>query len=82
MYPVLFEIAGFQVTSFGAMLAIAALVGVWIFRDELRRSRLPASARDAAVAGVLGGIVGAKLLWSSSISAQTYGRCCCFPAAA
>ena len=63
MYPVLFEIGGFPVTSFGAMLAIAALVALWIFRGELRRSGLPGSAVDAAVAGVLGGLAGAKLLW-------------------
>lgn len=63
MYPVLFEIAGFQVTSFGAMLAVAALVALWIFRGELRRSGLPESGVDAALAGVLGGVVGAKLLW-------------------
>lgn len=63
MYPVLFEIRGFEVTSFGAMLAVAALVGIWIFRHELRRSGMPESAVDAALAGVLGGVVGAKLLW-------------------
>ncbi|HYI30082.1 MAG TPA: prolipoprotein diacylglyceryl transferase [Bradyrhizobium sp.] len=63
MYPVLFDIRGFEVTSFGAMLAVAALVGIWIFRRELRRSGMPESAVDAALAGVLGGVVGAKLLW-------------------
>ena len=63
MYPVLFDIRGFEVTSFGAMLAVAALVGIWIFRRELRRSGIPESAVDAALAGVLGGVVGAKLLW-------------------
>ena len=63
MYPVLFEIRGFEITSFGAMLAVAALVGIWIFRRELRRSGMPESAVDAALAGVLGGVVGAKLLW-------------------
>ena len=63
MYPVLFEIRGFEVTSFGGLLAIAALVGIWIFRRELRRSGMPESAVDAALAGVLGGVVGAKLLW-------------------
>lgn len=63
MYPVLFDIRGFEVTSFGAMLAVAALVGIWIFRRELRRSGMPDSAVDAALAGVFGGVVGAKLLW-------------------
>ena len=63
MYPVLFDIRGFEVTSFGAMLAVAALVGIWIFRRELRRSGMPESAVDTALAGVLGGVAGAKLLW-------------------
>lgn len=45
------------------MLAVGALVGLWMFRRELRRSGLPDDALDAAVAGVIGGMVGAKLLW-------------------
>ncbi len=63
MYPVLFRIGGFEVTSFGALVAIGALVGIWMFRRELRRSALPDDGIDAAVAGVIGGLVGAKLLW-------------------
>ena len=63
MYPVLFRIGGFEITSFGAMVAVGALVGLWIFRRELLRSRLPESGVDAAVAGLAGGIAGAKLLW-------------------
>ena len=63
MYPVLFRIGGFEITSFGAMVAVGALVGLWLFRRELLRSRLPESAVDAAVAGLAGGIAGAKLLW-------------------
>jgi phosphatidylglycerol---prolipoprotein diacylglyceryl transferase len=39
-------------------------VGLWIFRRELRRSGLPEHGVDAAVAGILGGMVGAKLLWT------------------
>jgi len=65
MFPVLFRIGTFELTSFGAMMAVAALVGVWIFRRELRRSTLPETAVDAAVAGILGGLAGAKLLWVS-----------------
>ena len=63
MFPVLFRVGSFELTSFGAMMAVAALVGVWIFRRELLRSNLPETGVDAAVAGVLGGLAGAKLLW-------------------
>jgi phosphatidylglycerol:prolipoprotein diacylglycerol transferase len=63
MYPVLFRIGSFEVTSFGVMVAIAALVGLWLFQRELRRSGLPAAASDAAVWGLFAGIAGAKLLW-------------------
>src|SRR5215217_6840805 len=63
MYPVLFRIGGFEITSFGAMVAVVALVGLWLFRREVLRSRLPEAAVDTAIAGLAGGIVGAKLLW-------------------
>jgi phosphatidylglycerol:prolipoprotein diacylglycerol transferase len=64
MYPTLFRIGDFEVTTFGVMVAAAALIGLWIFRRELMRSGLPESGVDAAVAGVLGGLAGAKLLWT------------------
>jgi phosphatidylglycerol---prolipoprotein diacylglyceryl transferase len=63
MYPVLFRIGDFEITSFGVLVAIGALIGLWIFHRELRRSGLPASALDAALAGIVGGLAGAKLLW-------------------
>ena len=63
MYPTLFRIGTFEVTTFGVMLAVGASVGLWVFRRELRRSGLPEAALDAAIAGVIGGMVGAKLLW-------------------
>lgn len=63
MHPVFLRIGTFEITSFGAMVAIGALVGLWIFRSELRQSKLPADAVDAAVAGLVGGLTGAKLLW-------------------
>lgn len=64
MYPVLFRIGDFEVTSFGVMVALAALVGLWLFRRELRWSELSLDATDAGVVGVVGGLVGAKLLWT------------------
>ena len=63
MYPTLFRIGSFEVTTFGVMLAVGALVGLWVFWGELRRSGLPETALDAAIAGVIGGMAGAKLLW-------------------
>jgi phosphatidylglycerol---prolipoprotein diacylglyceryl transferase len=63
MYPILFEVGGFEITSFGAMVALAALVGYLLFQRELRQSGLPETATDAALAGLMGGIAGAKLLW-------------------
>jgi phosphatidylglycerol:prolipoprotein diacylglycerol transferase len=64
MYPVLFRIGGFEVTSFGAMMGVACVVGLWLFRRELQRSGLPVDAADAGTVGFVGGLVGAKLLWT------------------
>jgi phosphatidylglycerol:prolipoprotein diacylglycerol transferase len=63
MYPVLFRVGGFEVTSFGVFVALGALAGIWLFRRELRRAGLPDDGVDAAIAGVFGGLAGAKLLW-------------------
>jgi phosphatidylglycerol:prolipoprotein diacylglycerol transferase len=63
MYPDLFRVGSFEVTTFGAMVAAGALVGLWLFERELRRSGLPRDAVNGAAIGVLAGIVGAKLLY-------------------
>jgi phosphatidylglycerol:prolipoprotein diacylglycerol transferase len=64
MYPVLFRVGAFEITSFGVLVACGALVGLWLFGREVRRSGLPETALDAAVFGLLGGFVGAKLLYA------------------
>jgi phosphatidylglycerol:prolipoprotein diacylglycerol transferase len=64
LYPILFRIGSFEITSFGVLVAIGALVGIWVFQRELKRSGLPDAGVDAAIAGVLGGLIGAKLLWT------------------
>ncbi len=63
MFPVLFRIGSFEVTSFGVMVALGALAGLYVFRNELRRRGLPDAATDAAIAGLFGGLAGAKLLY-------------------
>jgi len=64
MYPTVVRIGSFDITSFGVLVAIAALVGLWILGRELVRSGLPVAASDAAMYGVFGGLAGAKLLWT------------------
>ncbi len=63
MLPVLFRLGPIDITSFGAMVAFGALVGLWVFRRELTRAGLPDAALDAAIFGLLGGLIGAKLLY-------------------
>ena len=64
MYPTLIRFGEFEVTTFGLMVALGALAGLWIFHRELVRSGLPASGVDAALIGVVGGLVGAKVIWA------------------
>jgi phosphatidylglycerol---prolipoprotein diacylglyceryl transferase len=64
MYPILFRIGDFEITTFGALVAVGALIGLWVFRSELRRSHLSLEGVDAALIGVLGGLAGAKVVWA------------------
>ncbi len=64
MYPVLFRIGSIEITSFGVMVALGALLGILLLRREARRSNLDIGrVTDAALVGVLGGLAGAKLLY-------------------
>ena len=64
MYPTFLRIGDFEITSFGVLVALGALAGMLIFQRELRRAGLPGDAMNAALAGVLGGLAGAKLIWA------------------
>jgi phosphatidylglycerol:prolipoprotein diacylglycerol transferase len=64
VYPTLIRIGTFEITTFGALVAAGAMIGIWIFSRELKYSGLPASAVDAAIYGVIGGLIGAKLVWA------------------
>jgi phosphatidylglycerol:prolipoprotein diacylglycerol transferase len=63
VYPTLFRIGEFEVTTFGVMVAVGVLVGIWLYRRELRASGLPEEIADAGSWGAIGGLAGAKLLW-------------------
>ena len=64
MYPILFQFGGFEVTTFGVLVALGALTGLWVFHRELVRGALPADGVDAALIGVIGGLAGAKIIWA------------------
>lgn len=80
MYPVLFRLGTFEVTSFGVMVALGAALGILLLRRELVRSGLdPAKGMDTALVGVLGGLAGAKLLyvaehWAEPLTATLLSR--------
>ncbi len=60
----LFRIGNLEVTSFGVLVAAGFMVGLWLMQRELRWSGLPENATDAGLAGMVGGLVGAKLVWA------------------
>jgi phosphatidylglycerol:prolipoprotein diacylglycerol transferase len=64
VYPSFLRIGSFEITSFGVLVALGALAGMFVFQRELRRAGLPGDAVNAALAGVLGGLAGAKLIWA------------------
>lgn len=45
------------------MVGVGALVGLWLFMRELAFARISPTAADAALIGIVGGLVGAKMLW-------------------
>jgi phosphatidylglycerol:prolipoprotein diacylglycerol transferase len=67
MYPVLFRIGGFTVTSFGVMLVLAFIgAGMVAAREFKRREWDPGAGQDIVLAAMLGGLVGSKLYWALS----------------
>jgi len=63
MYPVLLKIGPFTVYSLGVFWALGALAAGWIIRLELKRYRCnPDLAATMVSAGVVGGLIGARLL--------------------
>ncbi|HUG41015.1 MAG TPA: prolipoprotein diacylglyceryl transferase [Longimicrobiales bacterium] len=64
MYPVLFRIGDFTVTSFGLMMFLSFVVGAWVLGKQLgKRGMDPELAWDMLLWVALGGILGAKLYY-------------------
>lgn len=64
MYPHLFSIGDFTVTSFGVMMFLSFVVGAWVLARQLeKRGMDPELAWDMLLWVALGGILGAKLYY-------------------
>ncbi|HST58104.1 MAG TPA: prolipoprotein diacylglyceryl transferase, partial [Longimicrobium sp.] len=64
MLPVLFEIGGFKVTSFGVLIALSFLAAGWLLAHELKRQgEDPEAAWDLAGWAAIAGILGAKFYY-------------------
>jgi phosphatidylglycerol---prolipoprotein diacylglyceryl transferase len=64
MYPHLFTIGDFTVTSFGLMMFLSFVVGAWVLAKQFdKRGMDPEAAWDMLLWIALGGIVGAKLYY-------------------
>ncbi len=64
MYPVILKIGDFSISSFGFMIAICFLAGYWIISLETTRKKLDDKViSNMFLAAMIGGIVGAKLLY-------------------
>jgi phosphatidylglycerol:prolipoprotein diacylglycerol transferase len=69
MYPVLFQIGDFTISTFGLMMATAFLVGSWITARRMKEVGLdPDLATTLLVYVMLGGILGSKLYFAIDVS--------------
>jgi phosphatidylglycerol---prolipoprotein diacylglyceryl transferase len=65
MWPTLFRIGGFEITTFGLMMFIAFITAGWVLGRQFRRYELHDDlASSIVVAAALGGIVGAKVYYA------------------
>jgi phosphatidylglycerol:prolipoprotein diacylglycerol transferase len=64
MFPVIFRIGDFEITSFGLMMFLSFISGAWIMSKQLKRFGMnPELAWDILAWVAIGGIIGAKLYY-------------------
>lgn len=72
MYPILFEIFGFPISTFGVMMAVGFLVSAWIVARRLGEYGIdPEQSSTILIYAMLGGVVGSKLYFAVDESLRT-----------
>ena len=62
MYPVLIQVSNFELRSYGVIVALSFLLGLWVSTREAKRNGVdPALVQDFAFYAVVGGIIGARI---------------------
>ena len=62
MYPVLVQVGTFQLRSYGIVVALSLLLGLWLSVREAKRKGLdPGLVQDFVLYGFVGGIIGARI---------------------
>ncbi len=62
VYPLIIHLGSFMITGFGIMMMVGFLMAGWVIQKDLRhRGFTPVYAEHVIVAGVVGGVIGAKL---------------------
>ncbi len=73
MYPILFRIGGFQLRSYGVVVALAFLVAYLLARKEAARKGIdPARLEEFATYAVLFGLLGARLYYFAFFDPQIF----------
>ncbi len=64
MHPVLFEIGGFEIRTYGVLVLLGFLAGVWFAKEHLKRWKIEENkVWDAAIWAMIFGIIGARLFF-------------------
>ena len=62
MYPVLVQLGSFELRTYGVIVALSFLLGLWLSTNEAKRKGFdPALVQDFAFYALLGGIIGARI---------------------
>ena len=75
MYPILLEVGSFELRSYGVIVLLSFLAGLWLARKEAARKGLdPSLVVDFSFYALIGGILGARLYFIAFSDPLAYLR--------